>query len=575
MPHPTTAPTDFFAEHQELLRRATTAIEERGHFSPYVEMPSTSAYGEEAPPRGEAAFQALLGRPFELPGHPGDGLVRGVEVSPYGFELGVDYPRVTPEQAVSAAGAAAAAWRAASPDTRAGVAAEILSRLNAASFEIAHAVQHTTGQAFVMAFQAGGPHAQERGLEAVAYAWREQTRLPGTARWVKPQRRGEPLALEKTYTPVGRGVAVLIACTTFPTWNGYPGLFASLVTGNPVIVKPHPRAVLPLAITVRVAREVLAEAGFDPDVVLLAAERPEDGTATVLATHPEVRVVDFTGSTRFGDWLEANARQAAVFTEKAGLNTVVVDSTDDYTGLLRNLSLSLALYSGQMCTTPQNILVPREGLTTDQGLRTVDAFAADLGAALDRLLGDPRRASATLGAIVGDAVLKRLEEAAGLGRTAHPSSAVEHPEYPEATVRTPLVARLEADADEETYTREWFGPVSFVIATDSTEHSLRILSDAVRRHGALTAVVHTTDETVLAAARQTALAAGVHLSENLTGGVLVNQSATFSDFHGSAANPAASATLTDPAFVLGRFTVLQSRRHVAATAPAEGAGGGA
>ena len=54
----------------------------------------------------------------------------------------------------------------------------------------------------------------------------------------------------------------------------------------------------------------------------------------------------------------------------------------------------------------------------------------------------------------------------------------------------------------------------------------------------------------------------MHLSENLTGTVFVNQSAAFSDFHGTAANPGANATLTDPGFVTGRFAVLQSRRHV-------------
>jgi phenylacetic acid degradation protein paaN len=563
MSHATTARTDFFAAHHGLLEQAVAASAGRDYWTPYVETPSASAYGAEAPARGEAAFRALLDRPFDLD-QPGSGTVPGTEVSPYGFELGIGYPRITPGAAVEAAKVAAAGWRAASPDARAGVAVEILARINAASFEIAHAVQHTTGQAFVMAFQAGGPHAQDRGLEAVAYAWAEQKRQPATARWTKPQRKGDPIALEKTFTPVGRGVAVLIACNTFPTWNGYPGMFASLVTGNPVIVKPHPRAVLPLAITVRIARAVLAEAGFDPNVVILAAEGPGERTAAELATHPEVRIVDFTGSTEFGDWLERNALQAAVHTEKAGLNTVVVDSTGDYAGLLRNLAFSLSLYSGQMCTTPQNILVPRDGFRTDQGPRTADEFAADLGAAIDKLLADPQRAAGTLGAIANDAVLERLADAAAVGRTAHPSAAVAHPEHPGATVRTPLVARLDADADHETYTREWFGPVSFVIGTDSTAHSLRVFRDTVRRHGALTAAVHATGDDVLDAARVAALDAGVHLSENLTGGVFVNQSAAFSDFHGCAANPAASAALTDPAFVSGRFSVLQSRRHVAA-----------
>ena len=47
---------------------------------------------------------------------------------------------------------------------------EILDRLNKRSFEIATAVMMTTGQGWMMAFQAGAPHAQDRGLEAVAYA---------------------------------------------------------------------------------------------------------------------------------------------------------------------------------------------------------------------------------------------------------------------------------------------------------------------------------------------------------------------------------------------------------------------
>jgi hypothetical protein len=93
---------------------------------------------------------------------------------------------------------------------------------------------------------------------------------------------------------------------------------------------------------------------------------------------------------------------------------------------------------------------------------------------------------------------------------------------------------------------------------------LRIFRETVRAHGALTAAVHSTGEDVLAAAELAALDAGVHLSENLTGGVFVNQSAAFSDFDGSAANPAASATLSDPAFVTGRFATLRSRRPATA-----------
>ncbi|WP_229074592.1 phenylacetic acid degradation protein PaaN [Actinoplanes sp. DH11] len=552
-------PAELFEAHRELLTRAVEATVARDYWSAFPESPSKSVYGAEAAPAGERAFTALLGKPFpvEVPGATG---TVSTERSPYGLELAVSYPRADPHALIAAARAATPAWRAVGPEGRAGVAAEILRRINAASFEMAHAVQHTTGQAFVMAFQAGGAHAQDRGLEAVAFALAATTRLPSRSSWAKPQRGADPLSLEKTATVVGRGVSVVIGCTTFPTWNSYPGIFASLVTGNPVIVKPHPGAVLPLAITVRICREVLAEAGLNPDVVTLAAEEPGDGIAATLATHPDVRIVDFTGSSEFGDWLEVNARQAVVYTEKAGLNTVIVDSTGDYRGLLRNLAFSLSLYSGQMCTTPQNILVPRGGITTDAGHRTPEQFGDDLAAALDKLLGDPARAAGTLGAIVNDGVLARLTEASGAPGVVHASATVADPQFPSAVVRTPLVSRLDA-ADEKVYTREWFGPVSFVITTDSTEHSLRIFTETVRAHGALSALVHSTSPEVLDAAREAALDAGIHLSENLTGGVFVNQTAAFSDLHGSGANPAATAALTDDWFVSGRFFTLQSRRH--------------
>src|SRR5439155_18475873 len=205
-------------------------------------------------------------------------------------------------------------------------------------------------------------------------------------------------------------------CSTFPTWNGYPGLFASLVTGNAVIVKPSRRPVLPLAITVAVAREVLAEDGFDPNLVTLAAEADGERRAAELAVRPEVKIVDYTGSSEFGRWLEQNATQAVVFTEKAGVNTVVVDSTDDYAGLLGNLAFTLALYSGQMCTTTQNLLVPRGGIETDQGHKGFDELGADLGAGIEGLLSDTGRATAILGAIANDDVLERLERSASLGR---------------------------------------------------------------------------------------------------------------------------------------------------------------
>lgn len=557
-------PQKLAEAHRPTLDQALDAIRSRAYWSPHPEHPK--AYGESAPADGLAAFDSLRDTRFELD-QPGTDGWAGGEISPYGPALGIEYPHADIDVLLPAMRAGGAAWRQAGPETRALVCLEILSRISARTHEFAQAVMHTSGQAFMMAFQAGGPHAQDRGMEAVAYAYQEQTRTPAVADWSKPQGKRGPLELRKSFTAVPRGIALLIGCNTFPTWNSYPGLFASLATGNPVLVKPHPRAVLPLALTVRVAREVLTEAGFDPNLVALAVERPGEGIAKTLAVRPEIRIIDYTGSTAFGDWLETHARQAQVYTEKAGVNTVVIDSTDDYRGMLANLAFSLSLYSGQMCTTPQNLLIPRDGITTDAGEKSYDEVVADIAAAVGGLLGDDARANALLGALVNPDVKARLEAAAGLGEVALASREIAHPDFPDAVVRTPVIVKSDGarkvweSGDDVPYLAECFGPVSFAVAVDSTEDAVELLRRTVRDRGAMTVGAYTTSEEAERAIEDVCLEERAQLSLNLTSGVYVNQTAAFSDFHGSGGNPAANAALCDAAFVANRFRVVEVRRQ--------------
>ena len=552
----------LFTKHEDTLQKALAAIETRGYWSPFAEMPSPKVYGETASADGEAAFKAHLNTTFELD-QPSTGETVGAGTSPFGFPLGIRYPKADPDALIAAAAKAQRAWRTAGPQAWIGVSLEILARVNRASFEIGHSVMHTTGQAFMMAFQAGGPHAQDRALEAIVYAWDQLRRIPADAHWEKPQGKNPPLAMHKRYTIVPRGTGLVLGCCTFPTWNGYPGLFADLATGNTVIVKPHPGAILPLAITVRIARDVLREAGFDPNVVTLLATDPNDGALVQnLAQRPEIKLIDFTGSTQNGTWLERHAHQAQVFTEKAGVNQIVIDSVDDIKAVARNIAFSLALYSGQMCTAPQNIYVPRDGIRTAEGTLSFDAVAEALAGAVQKLVSDPARAVELLGAIQNEGVVQRIDEARHLGHVLVDSQAIDHPAFADARVRTPLVLKLDAATDANQFTREWFGPISFVIATDSTAQSLELAGSIAAEHGALTLSVYSIDNAVVEAAHEASIQGGVALSINLTGGVFVNQSAAFSDFHGTGANPAANAALADAAFVASRFRVVQSRVHV-------------
>jgi phenylacetic acid degradation protein paaN len=557
----TTTPTidvgALVERHVPALREAAIAAHARSFHSRYPEHPKDPTYGDDPIPAGQAAFEALQQRGLQLDQPTTDRTVPG-ERSPYGPQLEITYPAVDPTALVEAARAALPDWRDAGVDARAALCVEILDRLGHRAHELGQAVHHTSGQPLVMAFQAGGPNALDRGFEAVTYAHDLSSRHATTVRWEKPGKR--PTVLDKTFHVVPRGVEVTIGCRTFPTWNGLPGIMASLATGNPVIVKPHPQTVLPLGIVVEVAQQVLSEAGFSPHLVMLAPERAEDGIATTLATHPDVRLVDFTGSTRFGEWLERNAPQARVYTEKAGVNTIVLDSTDDAAGMFANLAFSLSLYSGQMCTTPQAVFVPRDGIDTDEGHLSLGDVGQRLAAALEDLLSPAAKGVELLGAIGDPSVVDRIEEAAGLGEVIAASTALEHPAYPDAVVRTPLVVGVDA-ADADAYDHERFGPISFLVATDDTDHSLELVRALIPKRGAITFGAHSREDKVLRQATEVAMEVGVSVSFNLTQNVFVNQTSAFSDFHATGANPAANASLVDDAFVAGRFHIVETRIH--------------
>ncbi|MDP3536851.1 MAG: phenylacetic acid degradation protein PaaN [Halomonas sp.] len=547
----------MFDSHRHTLDQAVEAIASRTFWTPYPE--SMRKYSEDAVKAAPSTFEALLNQPFTLKA-VGSAQQVGGEISPYGFELGITYDQPNPNELISAMQVAMRDWREAGAQARVGVCMEILSRLNAMSPEIAQAVMHTSGQGPLMAFQAGGPHAQDRGLEAVAHAWQSMAQIPATAQWVKPQGKHDPIVMDKRFHIVPRGISLVVACSTFPTWNTYPGLFASLATGNPVMLKPHPGAILPVAMTTRVAQDVLKEAGFDPCLVSLVPDTADVPLTKTLALDPAVKLIDFTGSNAFGDWLIQNATQAQVFAEKAGINTVIIDSLDNLKAVTANLAFSLSLYSGQMCTTPQAIYVPKSGIETSDGHLSFDDISAALAKAVQAFLGDNDRACTVLGTLQSLDTQARIDECRGLGEIVLDSEPRKHAQFPDARIHTPLILKVDA-AQKAAYSEERFGPISFVIATENTAHSIELAREVIREKGAITLGAYTTDEAVAAQFEQLAMDVAVPLSLNLDGGIFVNQSAAFSDFHATGGNPAANASLCNQAFVASRFVVVQSRRH--------------
>src|SRR5690606_10951230 len=158
---------DYFQQHQAILEKAIDAIHERTFFSPYPENPSPKIYGEDADKEGKEKFERTLQGKFQELRQSAPEYWGGVEESPYLQEpLNIEYPMFTASTLISRGTHAFHQWRKVDPDTRAGLLIESLERLKDRFFEIAHATMHTTGQGFIMAFQASGPHAADRALEA-------------------------------------------------------------------------------------------------------------------------------------------------------------------------------------------------------------------------------------------------------------------------------------------------------------------------------------------------------------------------------------------------------------------------
>ncbi|MFM7625986.1 MAG: aldehyde dehydrogenase family protein, partial [Gammaproteobacteria bacterium] len=393
---------DLHAKHEASLAAAARACRERSYFSLFPETPDRHRGGEAAAQTGRAAFEAALGRAFDLdqPGSVGRlGSEALGEVSPYTLEpLGIDYPRADPDALYAAAERAMPPWAQATPEMRLGVCMEIVDRLYERVFESAAAVMHTAGQGALMSYAGSGTNALDRGVEALVYA---QTAMAAVTREALWERRfgSATLRLQKRYRLVPRGVAVVFTCATFPTWNAYPAMFANLATGNPVIVKPHPTAVLPMALAVRACREVLAAAGFSPDLVTLCLDTTAEPLGKLLVKHPRTAIVDFTGGARFGSWVEANAFPALCYSETSGVNTVVVESVEDLDPVIKSLATTMSLFSAQMCTSPQTVYVPATGVRTATGRVSADEFGARLAAAFDGIAADPKRAGGILAAL--------------------------------------------------------------------------------------------------------------------------------------------------------------------------------
>lgn len=547
---------NYFSKHESLLKDAIAATASRNYYTPYPEIPK--AYAEDGDAKAKAYISAVMNMNFTELLQTGAGTWVGEEISPYlQLGIGVKYQTNTVAAYIEHAQKAQQPWSKLSIEERTGLLIEVLDRLKTRFFDIAYATMHTTGQSFMMSFQASGPHSNDRALEAVVEGYKQLNGLPAEAAWTKPMGKFD-LTIHKNWKAIPKGIGLVIGCSTFPIWNTVPALFANLVTGNATIVKPHPKAVLPIAIVVGELQKLFKENNIDVHTVQLAADTLAQPVTKELAEHPAVKLIDYTGGSAFGSYVES-LQHKTVFTEKAGVNSIILDSVKQLAPVMQNIAFSASLYSGQMCTAPQNIFIPATGVQTEEGLVSYEDVVTALTESIKGLVTNPKAGAPTLGAIQSDLTAKRLSEVNTLGgKVILESMPIKNEEFPDARVASPAVIELDR-SQHNVFNHECFGPIVFVIKTSSTEDSIALAKQLALEKGAITCGAYTTRSETQAVIADEMNSVFTPVSFNFTGAAFINSHAAFSDMHVTGGNPAGNASLTSAEFIVKRFVWVGNR----------------
>lgn len=528
---------------------------ERKYYSYFAENPK--AYSENLQPEGLLAFQNKLNTNYTFPDDTATQYT-GEEISPYmQTGIGIKYATYPIETLISNSLTGFKAWRKVNIEKRSEILINSLNNVKERFFELAYATMHTTGQSFLMSFQASGPHACDRALEVIAMAYEQMSYFPAEVDWTKNMGKFD-LTLHKNFKPVPRGISLAIGCSTFPTWNTVPGVYASLMTGNSVIIKPHPKAVYPIAIFIEELKKEFIKNNLPGSIIQLAADSSANPITKTLAEHPEVKMIDYTGGNMMGDYVEGLNK--ICFTEKSGINSVIIESVKNIDPVAQNIAFSASLYSGQMCTAPQNIYIPKDGIQTEAGPLTFDEVKNKIIEAVNGLLTNPKAAAPTLGAIQNDATIKRIEDVKQQfpDKLSFNDLKVENPEFADARIKSVNVMTVDS-SEKDIYLKEYFGPLVCIVKTNSADESLQLAKKSAEANGAITCLAYATDPARQAIIEDEMNAAFTPVSFNFTGAAFVNQHAAFSDLHVSGGNPSGNASFTNSEFINKRYIWIGNR----------------
>ena len=364
------------------------------------------------------------------------------------------------DRAVAAARAAFDGWSATDPKIRAEFVARMGAGIGERSGDIAEAITAEVGMPRKLSeiIQAGLPQAVAAGIAGLAadFPWEEQI--------------GTSLVLQE---PIG--VVAAITPWNYPLHQIVIKVAAALVAGCTIVVKPSEVA----PVNAFMLAEVIDTLGLPPGVFnLVSGTGPVVGEA--LATHPEVDMVSFTGSTRAGkrvaELAAATVKKVALELGGKSANILLDDLEGEQLARAAKSAVGACyLNSGQTCSALTRLLVPR-----DRHDEVVEMVKNEVETTWT--VGDPATNAGRLGPVISASQRDRVRAYIGKGIEEGATLVTGGADAPEG-LDTGYYVRPTVFADVETSMtiaqEEIFGPVLSILAYDDTDDAVRIANDSL------------------------------------------------------------------------------------------------
>ena len=359
-------------------------------------------------------------------------------------------------RAAAAARAAFPAFCGTSPAGRVALLKRVLAAYTAREDDLVEAVTSEMGAPLAFAREAqvwAGRVHLEATIEALeAY---EFSRVKGTS-----------LILEEAI-----GVCALITPWNWPLNQIVCKVAPALAAGCTVILKPS--EIAPLSGIV--FAEIMDAAGVPRGVFnLVNGDGP--GVGQPMASHPQVDMVSFTGSTRAGVQVALAAAPTVkrVAQELGGKSANILLPDCDFAEAVKAGTLACFANAGQSCDAPTRMLVPAD--------RHEEALEIARAAALSQRVGSPREPDVDLGPVVSAVQFEKIQRliAAGLAEGATLACGGRgRPEGLTAGYYVKPTVFGHVTPDMTIAREEIFGPVLSILSYRDEEEAIRLAEDTV------------------------------------------------------------------------------------------------